>query len=347
MSYRDLNQRSVEIFRHLVDAYMETGEPVGSRTLSRRLTQTLSPATIRNVMADLEEAGLLYAPHTSAGRLPTEQGLQYFVHGLLELNDVSDDERQLIEEKCQSYNRQVSEVLEQATKTLAGLAQCAGVVFAPKRDCPLHHVEFVSLGPGRILVVLISEDGVVENRLLEVPINLSSSILEQATNYASQHLKGRTLSQLVHHMTQDITRAHQQLDDITADLVQKGLAAWTGGSAQPPSLIVKGHNHLIDHATDLDHIRTLFQALDAKEALCQLLDSAVHAQGVQIFIGSESSLFNMAGCSMVVAPYQKNKEVVGAIGVIGPTHMNYGRIIPLVDFTSKMVERVLSNSTGS
>lgn len=341
MSFSDLNQRSVEIFRHLVDAYMETGEPVGSRTLSRRLTQNLSPATIRNVMADLEEAGLLYAPHTSSGRLPTEQGLHYFVHGLLELNDVPSKEREHLESECQTHGRQVGDVLEQATQVLSGLSQCAGLVFAPKSDCALQHVEFVPLSPGRVLVVLISQDGVVENRLLEVPNNLTHSVLEQATNYVSRNLQGRTLSQFVHHMTQDINLAHEQLDQMTANLVKQGLAAWTG-DAHNPSLIVKGQSHLIDHATDLDHIRSLFQALDAKETLCQLLDSAVQAQGIQIFIGSQNGLFNMAGCSMVVAPYQKN-QLIGAIGVIGPARMNYGRIIPLVDFTSKMVERLLSN----
>lgn len=340
MSFRDLNQRSVEIFRHLVDAYMETGEPVGSRTLSRRLAQNLSPATIRNVMADLEEAGLLYSPHTSAGRLPTKEGLHYFVHGLLELNDVLASEREHLERKCQGQGRQVKDVLEQATNVLSGLSQCAGVVFAPKSDGPLRQVEFVPLSPGRVLVVLIAQDGTVENRLLEVPANLTPTILEQATNYISHNLKGRTLSQFVSHMANDIDQAHQQLDRIAADLVKQGVAAWTGDE-QHPALIVKGQTHLIDHATDLDHIRSLFQTLDAKETLCQLLDSAVQAQGVQIFIGSENGLFNMAGCSMVVAPYQKN-QVIGAIGVIGPARMNYGRIIPLVDFTSKMVERLLA-----
>lgn len=342
MSFHDLNQRSVDIFRHLVDAYMETGEPVGSRTLSRRLTQNLSPATIRNVMADLEEAGLLYAPHTSAGRLPTEKGLNYFVHGLLELNDMSDQERTQLEHACQTQGRQASEVLEQATQVLSGLSQCAGLVFAPQSDCALKHIEFVHLAPGRALVVLISDDGVVENRLLEATDSLTPNILEQATNYMSHHLKGRTLKQLLTHMTEDIALVHQQIDQLTADLVQQGLAAWTE-DVKHPSLIVKGQTHLFDHATDLDHVRMLFQALEAKETLCQLLDSAMHAHGVQIFIGSENGLFNMAGCSMVVAPYQKN-HVVGAIGVIGPARMNYGRIIPLVDFTSKMVERLLSQS---
>lgn len=340
MSFHDLNQRSIDIFRHLVDAYMETGEPVGSRTLSRRLTHNLSPATIRNVMADLEEAGLLYAPHTSAGRLPTEQGLNYFVHGLLELGDVSDQERCQLENACQSQGRQAQDVLEQATQALSGLSQCAGLVFAPKSDSSLRHIEFVHLAPGRVLVVLISEDGTVENRLLEVASSLTPSILEQATNYLSHHLKGRTLKQLLTHMTEDIALVHRQMDQLTADLVQQGLAAWTN-DVKHPSLIVKGQTHLIDHATDLDHIRMLLQALEGKETLCQLLDSTVHAQGIQIFIGSESGLFNMAGCSMVVAPYQKN-QVVGAIGVIGPARMNYGRIIPLVDFTSKMVERLLN-----
>lgn len=340
MSFHDLNQRSIDIFRHIVDAYMETGEPVGSRTLSRRLTQNLSPATIRNVMADLEDAGLLYAPHTSAGRLPTEKGLNFFVHGLLEVGDITAQERKQLENACQSQGRHVSEVLEQATQALSGLSQCASIVFAPKTDSTLRHIEFVHLAPGRVLVVLISEDGVVENRLLEASASLTPSILEQATNYLSHQLKGRTLKQLLANMAEDLALVNQQIDQLAADLVTQGLAAWTN-DVKHPSLIVKGQTHLIDHATDLDHIRLLLQALEGKETLCELLDSTVHAHGIQIFIGSENSLFNMAGCSMVVAPYQKN-QVVGAIGVIGPTHMNYGRIIPLVDFTSKAVERLLN-----
>lgn len=338
MSFQDLNKRSIDIFRNLVDAYLETGEPVGSRTLSKRLENNLSPATIRNIMSDLEEAGLLYAPHTSAGRLPTEDGLHYFVNGLLELNDIIPEERKRIEDDCSVHGKDIKQVLESATQALSGLSQCAGIVFAPKTDAKLRQVEFVPISAGKVLVILIGEDGHVENRLLEVSPKISPSVFEQASNYINHHIKGRTLNQALSFISSDLKQMHQQLDNLAAGLIADGLAVWGGGDKS--SLIVKGQSHLFDHANDIEHIRTLFNMLEAKEVLCNLLESSVKAQGVQIFIGAENKLFNLAGCSMIVAPYQNN-HVVGAIGVIGPMHMNYGRIIPMVDFTSKVVARIL------
>lgn len=342
-SIHDLNKRSLDIFRELVDAYVETGEPVGSRTLSRRLTVALSPATIRNVMADLEDAGLLYAPHTSAGRMPTEAGMRFFVHGLLQVGTISDHDRDEIDKHCQTAGRSLSDVLEQATATLSGLSSCAGLVLAPKTESPLKHVEFVLLGVNRALIVMITEDGVVENRILEIPSGIPPSSLRDAAHYLNARLVGLTLSEAKNVLFHELLAERQTLDTLTNRLVEEGVAAWSGENTG--SLIVRGQSNLLNNVTlveDLDRVRELFSVLETKESLVQLLDASIQADGVQIFIGSENALFNHSGCSLVVAPYRNAKEkIIGAIGVVGPTRMNYGKIIPLVDYTAKLVGRLL------
>lgn len=344
LSVAELNQRSLEIFRELVDTYVETGEPVGSRTLSRRLQTPLSPATIRNIMADLEEAGLLYAPHTSAGRMPTEDGWRFFVHGLLEIGDLNDQERKHIDQLCLGSSKSVSSVLEEATTMLSGLAQCAGLVMAPKIEAPLKHIEFIQIAPGRALVVIINQEGMVENRLIEVPTGISPSVLNEASNYLSSRLAGFTLSQAKNAITEELKNYQAHLDELTAKVVSAGLAVWAGGE-EGGSLIVKGQSQLLNGVTEvneLDQIRELFDILDTKERLHQLLDVSIKADGVQIFIGSENSLFKLSGCSLVVSPYHNSRqEIIGAIGVIGPARMKYGKIIPLVDYTAKMVTRLI------
>lgn len=344
LTVAELNNRSIDIFRELVDAYVETGEPVGSRTLSRRLKTALSPATIRNVMADLEEAGLLYAPHTSAGRLPTEAGLRFFVHGLLEVGDLSDGDRTYIEERCTNAGRKIDDVLEEATSMLSGLSKCAGLVLAPKTESPLKHVEFVSLSSGRAILVMITEDGVVENRLIEVPIGVPGNVLIEASNYLNSRLAGRTLTDAKRIIFEEMKQHKAHLDTLTSKVVETGIGVWSEGE-KGGSLIVKGQSNLLNNVTmveDLDHIRDLFNVLDTKETLVQLLDASIKAEGVQIFIGSENNLFSLAGCSLVVAPYKNDRQhILGAIGVVGPTRMNYGKIIPLVDYTAKLVGRLL------
>jgi heat-inducible transcriptional repressor len=344
LNVKDLNSRSLEIFRELVDTYVETGEPVGSRTLSRRLSVSLSPATIRNIMADLEEAGLLYAPHTSAGRLPTEEGLRFFVHGLLQLGSLSELDKQEIERQCSITGKSVTEVLEQATSTLSGLTKCAGLVMAPKTESPLKHVEFVNLGIGRALAVMITEDGLVENRVMELPVGIPPNVLVEASNYLNARLVGRTLSEARAIIHNELIKDRNQLNTIASDVIEQGVAVWAGGE-HSGSLIVKGQAHLLENVTvfnQLNQIRDLFQALDTKESLLAILDASIKGDGVQIFIGSENNLFSHSGCSMVVAPYHNSSEkIIGAIGVIGPTRMNYGKIIPLVDYTAKIVGRLL------
>ena len=339
-----LNERSREIFRMIVDAYVETGEPVGSRTLSRRGRLDLSPASIRNVMADLEEAGLLFAPHTSAGRLPTEAGLRLFVSGLLELGGLSESERQSIDGRCSAAGKSLSQALEEASAMLSGLSRCASLVIAPKTERPLKHIEFVPLGPGRALVVMVTEDGLVENRLIEVSLGTPPSSLQAAGNYLNSRLLGRTVDEAKAAILAEIEQRRTQLDELTTKLVEAGLASW-GGGGERSSLIVKGQANLLEDVsalTDLERLRALFDALETKETMVRLLDATREGEGVQIYIGADNPLFGMAGCSMVVAPYTNSREqVIGAIGVVGPTRINYARIIPMVDYTAKVIGRML------
>ena len=341
----ELNERSREILRHVVEAYVETGEPVGSRTLSRRLGLSLSPATIRNVMADLEEFGLLYAPHTSAGRLPTEQGLRLFVDGILQVGALTKAERNNIDSQCKVSGRNMPQVLEEASALLSGLSHCAGLVVAPKQDLRLKHIEFVNLGPGRALVVMVDEQGGVENRVIDLPLGMPASSLVEASNFMASKLVGRTLSQARKKIFDEIRNQKNQLDELTGKVVEAGLATWSADSGSSGVLIVRGQANLLEDVNaiaDLEHIRALFEALETKEALIRLLDAADLAEGVQIFIGAESELFTLAGASMIIAPYADSEEkLVGAIGVIGPTRMNYGRIIPMVDYTAKLIGRLL------
>lgn len=340
----ELNQRSREIFRLIVDAYVATGEPVGSRTISRRLGMPLSPATIRNVMADLEEQGLLYAPHTSAGRIPTEAGLRLFVNGLLEVGLLTEDERESIEAQCLSSGRSLPEMMNEASSMLSGLSHCAGLVVAPKTDRPLKHIEFVALAPGRALVVLVNEDGLVENRVIEVPFGLPPSTLQVVSNYLSARLVGRTLDEARQSVLAEIEEQRTELDELSRRVVSAGLATWSGGG-QNGQLIVRGQSRLLEDVTalsDLERVRSLFETLETKESMLRLLEETGRGDGVQIFIGAENALFSHSGCSLIISPFQNSREqVIGAIGVIGPTRINYARIIPLVDYTAKVIGRML------
>lgn len=339
-----LNERSQAILREIVDAYVTSGEPVGSRTISRRLETPLSPATVRNVMADLEAIGLIRSPHVSAGRLPTEAGLRLFVDGLLQAGTLSLDERELIERQCSSFGRQLDDVLSDATAMISGLSSLAGLVVAPKADRPLKHAEFVNLGDGRALVVLVMEDGVVENRLIDMPPGAPPSALIQATNFLNAHLTGCTIEEARSEIAAEIDAHRTALDEAASRLVEAGLATWTG-DLRDGSLILRGQAKLLSDVSaleDLDNVRRLFEALEGRELLARLLELTSGAEGVQIFIGAENNLFDLTGCSMVVAPFSRTgSTIIGAIGVIGPTRVNYARIIPIVDYTAKVVGRML------
>ena len=346
----DLGDRPREIFRHLVDAFLASGEPVGSRTLSQRLPHSLSPASIRNVMSDLEALGLLCAPHTSAGRVPTEKGLRLFVDGLLEIGDLSPQERSAIEARIARTGRGIEDVLTEATMMLSGLSHCAGLVVAPKQDTALKHVEFVAVAPGRALVVIVSEDGQVENRVIETPLGLPLSALSEASNYLNARLRGRTLDAARSEIMDDLETKRAELDALTAKIVAEGLATLAEPSGTPAAekkvLIVRGAAHLLDRLdvqTDLERVRTLFDDIERKNDLIRLLELAAQGDGVRIFIGSENRLFSLSGSSIIAAPYANTQgSVVGVIGVLGPTRLNYARIIPMVDHTAKVVGRLLA-----
>jgi len=340
----DLNARSREILRQIIDAYLETGEAVGSRTLSRRLGLELSPATIRNVMADLQDAGFLYSPHVSAGRLPTEVGLRFFVDGLLEIGRLTEDERKSIETQCAAQGRNPQKTLEEATRMLSGLSNCASLVVAPKTDARLKHIEFVGLGPDRALVVLVTEDGSVENRVIDIPVGMPASTLVEASNFLSARMVGKTIGEGQTQLAAELKAHNQELDALTQRLVEAGMATSTvAGNAA--ALIVSGTERLLDDVQaveDLERVRALYGALETKESWSWLLDATRGGEGVQIFIGAEDELFNLTGCSVVVAPYTNSKEqIVGAIGVIGPTRLNYARVIPVVDYTAKVIGRLM------
>ncbi|MBC8050908.1 MAG: heat-inducible transcriptional repressor HrcA [Chitinophagales bacterium] len=339
-----LNERSREIFRHIVDSYLATGEPVGSRNLSRALPMALSPASVRNVMSDLEALGLIYAPHTSAGRVPTESGLRLFVDGLLEIGGMSDIERAQIDAKFTGM--QPGNLLSDASEMLSGLSRCAGVVISEKHISRIKHLEFVSLDEQRALLVLVGDDGVVENRVLEVPQGLPASALTEASNYLNSRLRGRTLGDSRARIEQELQDRKAELDDLTARVVQSGLAQWSGGGEDNKSLIVRGRSHLLDDlkaVEDLDRIRLLFDDLESKKELVQLLTLAEQADGVRIFIGSENQLFSLSGSSLIVSPFRdEERKIVGVLGVIGPTRLNYARIIPMVDYTARLVGRLLT-----
>ncbi len=348
VSLAALNERSREIFRSIVESYLTTGEPVGSRNLSRILPISLSPASVRNVMSDLEDLGLIFAPHTSAGRLPTELGLRFFVDALMQVGDLTEDSRRSIEAQVAGAgaNKSVESVLTEASQMLSGLTRSAGVVLTAKINTRLKHIEFVRLEPERALAVLVAEDGQVENRVLNVPAGLPSSALVEAGNFLNSRIRGKTLDELRLEIENAVTQGKAELDQLTQKIISAGLASWSGGNTDERQLIVRGHANLLDdlHALDdLERVRSLFDALETKRGVIDLLGRAERADGVRIFIGSENKLFSLSGSSTIVAPYRDNEgRIVGVIGVIGPTRLNYARIIPMVDYTARVVSRLLS-----
>ena len=343
-SLSELDERARDIFRKVVETYLETGEPVGSRTISRTGV-ALSPASIRNTMQDLAQLGLLTAPHLSAGRFPTHAGLRLFVDGLLEVGDIAEEEKRAIESRLAGRGRNVQDALDEASSLLSGLAGGAGVVVSPVRDLGVKHVEFVSLGPDQALVVIVFADGGIENRLMRVAPGVTPATLQEASNFLNAQLKGLTLTDARTQMRQELDRARRDLDETAARLVEDGLAAWGGGDSTERSLIVRGRANLLEDRTaveDLERVRMLFDDLEQKEQLIGLLDGVGAAEGVRIFIGSETRLFSLSGSSVIAAPYMSGRQkVVGAIGVIGPTRLNYARVIPLVDFTARVLGRLL------
>ncbi len=343
----EMNERSREVFRRLVETYLDTGEPVGSRTLARTLPEGVSAATIRNVMQDLEYLGLLDSPHVSAGRVPTQLGLRLFVDGILEVGDVSGAERSEIERSLGGAERDITAVLDRAGDMLSGLTHGASLVLAPKAEAPIRHIEFVALGPDRALVVLVTADGQVENRVFTPPAGLTPSAMRVAANFLNAILQGRTLGEMRAVVTAEIARRRAELDTLSHALVEAGAALWaTDPDGGRDRLIVHGRANLLagtEDAAQLERIRELFDDLERKRDLVQLLDLTEGGEGVRVFIGSENKLFSLSGSSLVVSPYMNaDRRIIGAVGVIGPTRLNYGRIVPIVDYTAQLVGRLVS-----
>jgi len=342
-----LNERSREIFRQIVESYLATGEPVGSRNLSRILPMTLSPASVRNVMSDLEQLGLVYAPHTSAGRLPTELGLRFFVDALMQIGDLTERDRQAIEAQVagSGQSKSLEAVLTEASGLLSGLSRAAGVVLTAKSNPRLKHIEFVRLEPERAMVILVAEDGHVENRVLNIPIGLPTSALTEAANFLNARIRGHTLDEVKIEIERRLKESEAELDQLTKKIVADGLASWSGGESDERKLIVRGQAHLLDDLkaiADLERVRLLFDDLETRREVIDLLGRAELAEGVRVFIGSENKLFSLSGSSTIVAPYHDaSGHIVGVLGVIGPTRLNYARIVPMVDYTAKVVSKLL------
>src|ERR1700754_4201762 len=342
-----LNERSRDIFRQIVESYLATGEPVGSRNISRLITLPLSPASVRNVMSDLEQLGLIYAPHTSAGRLPTQLGLRFFVDALMQVGDLSEPERQSIEAQLASVNKAqtVEAALSEALTRLSGLTRAAAVVLTAKSNVRLKHIEFVRLEPEQALVVLVAEDGQVENRVLTLPPGVPTSSLTEASNFLNARIRGRTLAEARLELETALAEDRAELDQLTQKVIAAGLASWSGGANEDRQLIVRGHANLLEdlHALeDLERVKSLFDDLETKRGVVDLLGRAESAEGVRIFIGSENKLFSLSGSSTIVAPYSDAAgRIVGVLGVIGPTRLNYARVIPTVDYAARLVSRIL------
>ena len=342
-----LDNRSREIFRRIVESYLETGDPVGSRNVSRILQTALSPASVRNVMADLEAMGLIYAPHTSAGRLPTELGLRFFIDSVMEVGDLALDERQRIDKEIMSGREagSVETVLSEAGHMLSALSRGAGVVLAAKQDIHLKHIEFVRIEAARALVVLVAENGAVENRIIEIPRGLPTSALVEAANYLNAHFRGATLADARASLERQREERRREIDQLTEGVIEAGVATWSGASEDAATLIVRGMSNLIGDVKaldDLERVRLLFDDLESKKDIIQILGLAEHGEGVRIFIGSENKLFSLSGSSLVVAPFRDSSEqVVGVLGVIGPTRINYARVVPAVNYTAQLVTQLL------
>ena len=343
----EMNDRSREVFRRVVESYLETGDPVGSRTLTRTLSENVSAATIRNVMQDLEFLGLLDSPHVSAGRIPTQTGLRMFVDGLLEVSDLDAGDRQKIDATLGSNASDVGSMLDRVGSALSGVTHGASLVLAPKHEAPIKHIEFVSLAHDRALVVLVFADGHVENRLFTPPPGQTPSSMREAANFLNAVIEGRTLSEVQTVIREEMERRRQEIDVLARDLVENGIALWADEGDHHERLIVRGRSNLLgtdEEEEDLDRIRTLFDDLERKRDIAEFLELAEEGDGVRIFIGSENKLFSLSGSSLVVSPYMNaDRKIVGAVGVIGPKRLNYGRIVPIVDYTAQLVGKLISD----
>ena len=347
--FEEMNDRSREVFRRVVEAYLESGEPIGSRTLTRTLSENVSAATIRNVMQDLEFLGLLDSPHVSAGRVPTQAGLRMFVDGLLEVSELDPNVREKIDATFTRETSDVETALDRVGSALSNVTQGASLVLAPKHEAEIRHIEFVSLSQNRALVVLVFSDGHVENRLFQPPPGQTPSSMREAANFLNAIVEGKKLGDLRHTVRGQIERRRAEIDALARDLVDSGMAVWDGEGTESDRLIVRGRSNLIDDAgagDEIDRIRTLFDDLERKRDIAEFLELTDEGEGVRIFIGSENKLFSLSGSALVVSPYMNSdRKIIGAVGVIGPTRLNYGRIVPIVEYTAQLLGRLVSDRT--
>ena len=343
----EMNDRSREVFQRVVEGYLQSGEPVGSRTLTRSLSENLSAATVRNVMQDLEYLGLLDSPHVSSGRIPTQMGLRMFVDGLLEVDGLAITDREKLDGTISENPKDISATLDKIGSALSGITQGASLVLSPKQESEIEHVEFVSLAHDRALVVLVFSNGHVENRLFQPPLGQTPSSLKEAANFLNSIMQGRTLSQAKEIIQKEISIRRQELDSLAAELVENGIVFWEAKGERQERLIVRGRANLLENEAEeeeLERIRLLFNDLERKQDIAEFLDLTEQSDGVRIFIGSENKLFSLSGSSLVVSPYMNSdKKVIGAVGVIGPTRLNYGRIVPIVDYTAQLVGKLITD----
>lgn len=338
----DIDKRSVEIFQQLVETYLSTGEPVGSRTLSQQSTINVSAATIRNVLSDLTDLGLLHAPHISAGRLPTEMGLRLFVDGLMQVGTLTQEEQNAIKHETSSSSPDISSLLEDAATRLSGLTQSASLIVTKKTDAPLRQIEFIPTGTDTALVIMVMEDGSVENRVIRTDQNYPANAFTQASNYLNARLRGNSLSETRSRILTEIASNSTELDQLATKLVKEGVAEKADGDDW--KLIVRGRGHLVEQsaAEDLERIRLLLDDLERKREVAEILSAASKGEGVKVFIGAENRLFSLSGSSVIAAPYHdEDRKIVGVLGVIGPKRLNYAKIVPIVDYTAEVLSKML------
>jgi heat-inducible transcriptional repressor len=343
-----MNERVHMIFNRIVDRYLTSGSAVGSKAIATDLDHMLSSASIRSIMGELESAGLLFQPHTSAGRIPTQSGLRIFVNGLLEIGgSVSESERMMLDVNCQAQGLSFDEALSETSSMLSGLTSCAALVIMPKTDMIIKQVEFIPIEKNKALVVLVSSTGHVENRIMETPDGMPASVLIEAGNFINAHLVGKSLSDASFLLKELIDVKQAAIDDLTQKVAESGIAIWTGkNSGQSGNFILRGQANLLENVTAMDQleqVRSLFHQLEEQSNALDVLATMQQAEGVQIFIGSENRFFTETNCSTIIAPYyDSHQSIIGAVGVIGPTRLDYARIIPMVNHTSATITKMLS-----
>jgi len=344
-----LDQRNTEIFSRLVESYLYSGSPVGSRAISRNLSTKISPATVRNVMQDLERLGLLESPHVSAGRIPTLIGLRLFVDEFLEIGEIEPEDKKQFSRIGSTEDDNLNNSLDRIGSLLSRLTQSASLVLMPKKESTIKHVQFLKLTNESALVVLVMADGTVENRVFSTPMGLTASTLTEAANYVNSLLDGKSIIEIKGLISKDILKQKSKLDELTTELVERGLAFWDKPGEQQERLIVRGRSNLLENdegTVDFDQVRHLFDDLERKKEISNILELIEEGQGVKIFIGSENKLFSLSGSTLVAAPYINSEgNIVGALGVIGPTRLNYGRIVPIVDYTAQLVGKLIAEKS--